>query len=104
MVFDSLWKTFNSRFQAILESMRKHRDLIDREANAISIADAKVWRNQWLKSNTQWREERADAIDKAEKERLSAQVCPLALASIHDLLPPWELQAITGQYGRALNL
>ncbi|CAD6567874.1 MAG: hypothetical protein ASARMPRED_001173 [Alectoria sarmentosa] len=73
MVFDSLWKTFDVRFQAILQSLRKHRDLIDQEAHTISIVEAKVWRGQQLEQIRQWRAERAEDLDKAERERLAAQ-------------------------------
>lgn len=74
VVFDSLWKTFDLRFQAILESLRRHRDLIDQEANAISIAEAKAWRTNQLEQIRQWRAERADFLDRGERERLAAQV------------------------------
>lgn len=74
MVFDSLWKTFDSRFQAILQSLRKHRDLIDQEATTINTVEAKLWRGQQLEQIRQWRAERAKDLDKAEHERLSAQI------------------------------
>ena len=72
-MFDSLWKTFNLRFQGILENLRKHRDLIDAEANAISIAEAKALRGTQLEHIRQWRVDRAYEIDKAERERLASQ-------------------------------
>lgn len=73
MVFDSLWKTFDSRFQAILQSLRKHRDLIDQEASTISIVEAKIWRGQQLEQIRQWRAEQAKHLDQADRQRLSAQ-------------------------------
>ena len=73
MVFDSLWKTFDSRFQAILQSLIRHRDLIDQEANVTNIVEAKVWRGQQLEQIRQWRADRAEDLDKAERERLAAQ-------------------------------
>lgn len=73
MVFDSLWKTFESRFQAILQSLRRHRDLIDQEASTINIVEAKIWRAQQLELIRQWRVERSEDLDRAERERLSAQ-------------------------------
>ena len=73
MVFDSLWKTFESRFQAILQSLRRHRDLIDQEASTINIVEAKIWRAQQLELIRQWRLERSKDLDRAERERLSAQ-------------------------------
>ncbi|CAD6565730.1 MAG: hypothetical protein ASARMPREDX12_006744 [Alectoria sarmentosa] len=73
IVFDSLWKTFHLRFQGILENLRKHRDLIDAEANAIDIAEAKAWRSTQLDHIRQWRADRAYDIDKSERERLASQ-------------------------------
>lgn len=69
MVFDSLWKTFNLRFQGILESLRKHRDLIDQEANSVDIAEAKAWRRQQLGLINTWRAERAEETDRLERDR-----------------------------------
>ena len=74
MVFDSLWKTFDSRFQAILQSLRKHRDLIDQEASTINIVEAKTWRGQQLEQIREWRAERAKDLDNAERKRLKAQI------------------------------
>jgi len=44
MLFDTLWKDFSSRFSSIIESLTRHRDLIDKEATSIDIAEARVWR------------------------------------------------------------
>lgn len=68
-----MWKTFHLRFQGILESLRKHRDLIDAEANAIDIAEAKAWRSTQMDHIRQWRLDRAYDIEKTERERLAAQ-------------------------------
>ncbi|KAM0794096.1 hypothetical protein BDR22DRAFT_815754 [Usnea florida] len=73
IVFDSLWKTFRLRFQGILESLRKHRDLIDAEANAIGLAEAKAWRVTQLDHIRQWRADRAYDIETMERERLTSQ-------------------------------
>ena len=72
-VFDSLWKTFNPRFQGILENLRKHRDLIDQEANALNIAEAKAWRTKQLEQIRQWRVERAEDLERVEHERIVSQ-------------------------------
>ena len=74
MVFDSLWKTFDGRFQTILESLRKHRDLIDQEANAINISEARAWRSKELEYIREWRVERNEKIDRAEHVHQSTQV------------------------------
>ena len=62
------------RFQAILDSLRKHRDLIDQEANIINIVEAKAWRSERLEHIRQWRDERAAKLDREEQERIGAQV------------------------------
>ena len=67
-----MWKSFNLRFNGILESLRKHRDLIDQEAKAISIAEAKAYRDMRLDQIRQWRVERGDYIDNKERERLAS--------------------------------
>lgn len=72
IMFDSLWRAFSSRFETILESLRRHQDLIDREAAAIDITQAKEWRAQQMKEIRQWRTERAEHLDKSEKDRLAA--------------------------------
>lgn len=74
MVFDSLWKSFNLRFNGILESLRKHRDLIDQEANAIHIAESKALRNMQFDHIRQWRADHALDIDEKERERLSSYI------------------------------
>ena len=71
IVFESLWKTFNLRFQGILENLRRHRDLIDQEANAINIAESKAWRDDQLSQIRQWRTEQNERIQRIEKERLA---------------------------------
>ena len=68
-----MWKTFDLRFQGILESLRKHRDLVDAEANAINIAEAKAWRSTQMDHIRQWRADHAYDIDKLKRERLATQ-------------------------------
>lgn len=43
-MFGSLWKDFESRFTGILESLARHRELLDKEAISIDIAEARSWR------------------------------------------------------------
>ena len=73
-MFESLWKTFNLRFQGILEDMRKHRDLIDQEAATTDIVESKAWRDIHLEQIRQWRVERAQDLERTEKERLASQI------------------------------
>ena len=74
MVFDSLWKTFNPRFQGILESLRRHRNLIDQEANTINISEARSWRTEHLNNFKQWRAEHAIIIKTMQREQLKVQI------------------------------
>ena len=62
LVFDSLWKSFERRFDGILQSLSRHRDLVDREAISFDIIQAKSWRRQ-MQGDLQER----------EKERTAAQ-------------------------------
>ena len=41
VLFLSLWKDFGSRFAGIIDSLKKQRDFIDREAASIDIVEAK---------------------------------------------------------------
>jgi hypothetical protein len=61
--FDSLWKDFGVRFLGILESLERHRDLVDQEASSIAIIEAKRW--QVLQK---------DDIDRRESERRDRQL------------------------------
>ena len=40
-MFGSMWRTFEHRFGAILANLRRHSDLLDREAASIHFAGAK---------------------------------------------------------------
>ena len=71
-LFESFWKNFNSRFQGILESLRRHRDLIDREAEVLNIAETKAWRAIQTEQLRQWRSEHIQQLEKDEKIRLAA--------------------------------
>ena len=74
IIFESLWRTFNSRFEFILESLRKLRDLVDQEVNAIDIVEAKAWRSKQLEEVRRQHVERAEDLDRMERYRLARQV------------------------------
>ncbi|OCL05557.1 hypothetical protein AOQ84DRAFT_413235, partial [Glonium stellatum] len=61
--FHSSWARFDMRFKNILESLAKHSDLVDREANSINIEEAKDWRTKT-----------AQDIAKRERERQAVQL------------------------------
>lgn len=41
MIFLSLWRDFQSRFEGIIEALKKQRDFVDTEALSIDILEAK---------------------------------------------------------------
>jgi len=44
LFFDSLWKSFDSRFNGILASLAKHKELLTKEAVTIDLVEAREWR------------------------------------------------------------
>lgn len=46
LFFDSLWKSFDFRFNGILKSIAHHKQLLHNEAVTIDIVAARQWRNQ----------------------------------------------------------
>ncbi|KAI9686269.1 MAG: hypothetical protein M1822_003925 [Bathelium mastoideum] len=61
--FSSMWAHFDLRFDAILKSLAYHSDLIDKEAVAAHIAEAK-----------ERREQQSEQLDKIEKDRNASQL------------------------------
>ena len=53
------WARFDRRFKAILESLANHSDLVDREANAIDIAEAREQRKRAIEEAARQEEERS---------------------------------------------
>ena len=73
IMFDSLWRSFNLRFEGILESLRKHRDLIDQEANTMNVVESKIWRDDQFNQFRQWRIAQEEKIERDERVRLANQ-------------------------------
>jgi hypothetical protein len=46
--FSTTWGFFDIRFAAILNSLRRHAELVDKEANARDIAAAQEWRQSYF--------------------------------------------------------
>ena len=57
-----------------MESLRRQRDLIDEEVNAIDIVEAKAWRSKLLEEVRRQHVERAEDLDRMERDRLARQV------------------------------
>ena len=45
-LFRSLWKDFRTRFQSILENLRRHKDLIESQANLVQYQSSRIARQQ----------------------------------------------------------
>ncbi|KAF4968621.1 hypothetical protein FSARC_3996, partial [Fusarium sarcochroum] len=69
LMFSTSWGRFERRFANILEDLRQHGSLIDLEANARDIAEAKEMRNDIRK----WREESENKVHAQETEENSKQ-------------------------------
>jgi hypothetical protein len=81
----SLWTDFASRFNGILERLARHRDLVDREASSIDIAEARTWRIQ-----------AQEDIEKREKQRCGCQLQDtITWLAVDDRLQEDELYRLT---------
>ncbi|RFU23938.1 hypothetical protein B7463_g12396, partial [Scytalidium lignicola] len=67
--FNTTWGRFRRRFQGIISDLKKHADLVDKEANAYNIHAAHVWRQE----ARQWRDENLREVARREKEESVAQ-------------------------------
>jgi len=63
MFFDSTWKAFQNRFQGILVNLRRHTDLLDKEAASIHFLDAKRMADQTLQE-----------VDDRERRRCASEL------------------------------
>ncbi|KAJ1333131.1 ankyrin repeat domain-containing protein 50 [Microdochium nivale] len=70
LLFLTSWGRFQRRFNGILEDMARHEDLIDKEANALNISEARKMRDD-LRS---WREETVLSQRAADDELASRQL------------------------------
>ncbi|KAF8856921.1 hypothetical protein BDZ45DRAFT_624593 [Acephala macrosclerotiorum] len=69
LMFLTSWGRFQSRFDNILEDMKRHGELVDKEANAYDIAEARQMR-QDIRA---WREESLEQVERLEKEQAAKQ-------------------------------
>lgn len=68
-MFSTSWGRFQRRFNNILEDMKRHGELVDKEANAYDIAEARQMR-QDIRA---WREESLEQVERLEKEQAAKQ-------------------------------
>ncbi|KAL7916576.1 chromatin remodelling complex Rsc7/Swp82 subunit domain-containing protein [Trichoderma velutinum] len=69
LIFLTSWGRFQRRFDNILDDMRRHETLIDREANARNIAESKEMRQDIRR----WREESLEQVSKLDGEAATKQ-------------------------------
>lgn len=74
-MFDSGWKSFEHRFDAILSRLREHQDLVDREAISFDIHDASNARRKWEEEISQAEEEREQSHRQAALAWLAVDDC-----------------------------
>ncbi|KAL7948124.1 chromatin remodelling complex Rsc7/Swp82 subunit domain-containing protein [Trichoderma barbatum] len=69
LLFLTSWGRFQRRFDNILEDMKRHEALIDREANARNIAEAREMRQDIRR----WREQSREAVTNLDGEEAAKQ-------------------------------
>lgn len=80
-----MWKDFESRFTGILESLARHRELVDKEAISIDIAEARSWRIR-----------AEEDIERREKQRKEQQLhYVIGWLAVDDLLQEEEFDRLS---------
>lgn len=69
LLFMASWGRFQARFDNILDDMKRHEVLIDKEANARNIADVRKIREE-IRT---WRQESLEQVGRAEREQAEKQ-------------------------------
>ncbi|RDW71007.1 hypothetical protein BP6252_07570 [Coleophoma cylindrospora] len=69
LMFLTSWGRFQRRFSNILEDMKRHGELIDKEANAYNIAEA----HQMRQDIRAWRQESLEQVERLELEQAAKQ-------------------------------
>ena len=98
LIFLSLWKDFKSRFNSIVESLKKQRDFVDREAISIDIAESKESRNKAQEDIKQRQRRDMENLDHAEKNtRISHLQHSVAWLNVDETLQEAELERISSR-------
>jgi len=74
ILFNSTWGRFQTQFDAILKSLEKHADLVDREANAVNIVQAKAWRDTYMEDSKAWKDKYFEDSKQKAKERAANEL------------------------------
>ena len=83
-MFDSFWKSFELRFNGILSSLARHKDLVDREVVAFDIVEASMNRKKV-----------EEELTKAERDRFAFQLqAVLSWLAVEDHLQEDDLSRL----------
>ncbi|RWA06776.1 hypothetical protein EKO27_g8326 [Xylaria grammica] len=74
LLFLTSWGRFQRRFDDTLENLARHERLVDKEANARNIAEARQMRQEIR----DWRQDNLDRIERLEKDETSKQYLSIA--------------------------
>ncbi|GKT56486.1 NACHTdomain protein [Colletotrichum tofieldiae] len=74
LLFLTSWGRFQRRFENILDDLERHGDLIDKEANALSIIEAQ----QMHREIRDWKEKSLESLSKQEAEQSGKQYQAIA--------------------------
>ncbi|KAI0413197.1 hypothetical protein F5X98DRAFT_352630 [Xylaria grammica] len=74
LLFLTSWGRFQRRFDDTLENLARHERLVDKEANARNIAEARQMRQEIQ----DWRQDNLDRIQRLEKDETSKQYLSIA--------------------------
>jgi hypothetical protein len=93
LLFLSLWKDFGSRFDNIIESLKKQRDFVDTEAVSIDIVEAKQSRNR-VQDEIQQRQKRdMEILEQSERStRIAHLQHSVAWLSVDETIQEMEFE------------
>jgi hypothetical protein len=70
----SLWKDFRARFQGIINTIEKHRNFIDKEANSINMVEDRAARTRILDDITEKQRQAAATLDDSDTQKRLLQL------------------------------
>jgi hypothetical protein len=88
-IFQSMWKSFDTEFQGILQSLKRHKDLVERR---VSVSQYRRYQEDMSELKTNWEQYRTDTLD--FKARMQEQV---AQENLKRLITVKEWLAVASQ-------
>ncbi|KAI9737414.1 MAG: hypothetical protein M1834_009568 [Cirrosporium novae-zelandiae] len=76
LFFDSLWKSFEPRFDEIIRSLLKHKELVDKEVSTIDIIESRIARREAQEELARCEKDRATNQLQVSLSWLDIQDCP----------------------------